>query len=59
VNPVVALFLGAMFLNERITSTIVFAATLVLAGVALVLFQDIGATRWWQARRVLHSADST
>lgn len=58
VNPVVALLLGAMFLNERITSTVVFAAALVLAGVALVLFEGAGLARWLQARRLLRNADS-
>jgi drug/metabolite transporter (DMT)-like permease len=58
VNPVVALFLGAMFLNERITSTVILAAALVLAGVALVLFQGVSVTRWLQTRRTFGSADS-
>jgi len=39
VNPVVALILGAVVLNERVTPLAVTSATLVLAGVALVLFQ--------------------
>ncbi len=40
VNPVVALILGAVILDERITPLAVIAAILVLAGVTLVLFQD-------------------
>jgi len=40
VNPVVALFLGALVLNERITALALIAAALVLIGVGLVLFQD-------------------
>ncbi len=40
VNPVVALLLGALVLHERITSTAVVSALLVLFGVSLVLFQD-------------------
>jgi len=40
VNPVVALVLGAIILNERITGLAIAATVLVLAGVALVLFQD-------------------
>ncbi len=40
VNPVVALFLGALVLNERLTALALIAAGLVLVGVALVLFQD-------------------
>jgi len=40
VNPVVALFLGAVILNERLTVLAVSAAALVLVGVGLVLFQD-------------------
>jgi drug/metabolite transporter (DMT)-like permease len=39
VNPVVAMLLGAVILNERITPLAITAAVLVLAGVALVLFQ--------------------
>jgi drug/metabolite transporter (DMT)-like permease len=58
VNPVVALFLGAVFLHERITSTVVLAASLVLSGVALVLFQGWRWSAWWQSRRVLRSADT-
>lgn len=40
VNPVVALFLGALVLDERLTALALTAAGLVLLGVALVLFQD-------------------
>lgn len=40
VNPVVALFLGALVLNERLTTLALIAAGLVLLGVGLVLFQD-------------------
>ncbi|MET0532969.1 MAG: EamA family transporter [Steroidobacter sp.] len=40
VNPVVALFLGALVLNERLTTLVLIAAGLVLVGVSLVLFQD-------------------
>lgn len=39
VNPVVAMILGALILHERITTSAVLAAVLVLAGVGLVLFQ--------------------
>jgi drug/metabolite transporter (DMT)-like permease len=42
VNPVVAMVLGALVLGERITPLAMLAAVLVLAGVALVLFQDVG-----------------
>lgn len=45
VNPVVALLLGAWFLDERLTFQSITAAVLVLVGVALVLFQDISPTR--------------
>lgn len=38
VNPVIALVLGAMWLDERITLPATLAASLVLSGVALVLF---------------------
>lgn len=40
VNPVVALVLGAVVLQEQVTGLAVMAALLVLVGVALVLFQD-------------------
>lgn len=41
VNPVIALLLGALVLNERLTLLAVSAAALVLVGVGLVLFQDV------------------
>jgi drug/metabolite transporter (DMT)-like permease len=41
VNPVVALLLGSLVLNERLTPLAVSAAALVLVGVGLVLFQDV------------------
>jgi len=40
VNPVVALLLGALILNERISAITIASAVLVLAGVSLVLFQS-------------------
>lgn len=40
VNPVVALMLGALVLDERLTALALIAAALVLIGVGLVLFQD-------------------
>jgi drug/metabolite transporter (DMT)-like permease len=48
VNPVVALLLGALFLDERVTPLAIGAALMVLIGVALVLFQDF---KPWQMRR--------
>lgn len=51
VNPVVALTLGALFLNERITGVAVTATALVLIGVALVLFQDFNPARMLRDRR--------
>jgi drug/metabolite transporter (DMT)-like permease len=45
VNPVVALLLGAWFLDERLTFGSIAAAVLVLVGVGLVLFQDISLPR--------------
>jgi drug/metabolite transporter (DMT)-like permease len=39
VNPVVALFLGAVVLGERVTPLAVVAAILVLIGVALIVFR--------------------
>lgn len=41
VNPVVALLLGSVVLNEHLTPLAIMATVLVLAGVALVLFQDV------------------
>ncbi len=41
VNPVVALLLGAVILNETLTPLVLMATVLVLAGVGLVLFQDV------------------
>jgi drug/metabolite transporter (DMT)-like permease len=41
VNPVIAVLLGAIVLGEAITSATVAGALLVLAGVALVLFQNL------------------
>jgi drug/metabolite transporter (DMT)-like permease/GNAT superfamily N-acetyltransferase len=42
VNPVVAIFLGALLLNESITGTIVVGATLIVASVALVVSRENG-----------------
>ena len=53
INPVVALILGSAILDERVTALAVVAAALVLAGVALVLFQD------WRVPAVLRSAKSS
>jgi drug/metabolite transporter (DMT)-like permease len=39
VNPLIALVLGAVVLDERITSSAIVSTVLVLAGVALILFQ--------------------
>lgn len=44
VNPVIALVLGAVWLQERITVTAMLAAGLVLSGVALVLFHGAAAS---------------
>jgi drug/metabolite transporter (DMT)-like permease len=51
VNPVVAVFLGAVVLGERVTPLALGAAVLVLAGVALIVFQDLPALRALTARR--------
>ena len=51
VNPVVALILGAVVLNERVTPLAAISAALVLIGVALVLFQGQSPKAWWEARR--------
>jgi drug/metabolite transporter (DMT)-like permease/GNAT superfamily N-acetyltransferase len=40
VNPVVAIFLGWLLLSEKITSTIVIGATLIIASVALVVSRE-------------------
>jgi len=51
VNPVVAMLLGAVFLQEKVTTLAITAAILVLAGVALVLFQNINPLRLLRDRR--------
>jgi drug/metabolite transporter (DMT)-like permease len=51
VNPVVALVLGAVVLDEQVTLLAATSAALVLIGVALVLFQERSPKAWWQARR--------
>jgi drug/metabolite transporter (DMT)-like permease len=50
VNPVVAVFLGAVVLGERVTPLALGAAALVLAGVALIVFQDLPLVRSLTAR---------
>jgi drug/metabolite transporter (DMT)-like permease len=50
VNPVVALFLGAAVLGEAVTPLAIVAALLVLAGVALTVFQDLPLMRALTAR---------
>jgi drug/metabolite transporter (DMT)-like permease/GNAT superfamily N-acetyltransferase len=42
VNPVVAIFLGWALLSEKITSTVVIGATLIIASVALVVSRESG-----------------
>ena len=42
VNPVVAIFLGWALLSEKITSTIIIGATLIIASVALVVSRESG-----------------
>jgi drug/metabolite transporter (DMT)-like permease len=42
VNPVVAIFLGALLLSETITATIVVGASLIIASVALVVSRERG-----------------
>src|SRR3954447_5864768 len=42
VNPVVAIFLGWLLLDESITATIVVGATLIVASVALVVSRESG-----------------
>lgn len=50
VNPVVAVFLGAVVLGERVTPLALGAAALVLVGVALIVFQDLPLVRSLTAR---------
>ena len=50
VNPVVAMFLGAVVLGERVTLLAVVAALLVIVGVALIVFQDLPLVRTLTAR---------
>lgn len=51
VNPVIALILGALVLDERVTWLAVTATALVLGGVALILFQDWNPSALWRGRR--------
>jgi drug/metabolite transporter (DMT)-like permease len=57
VNPVVALVLGALVLGERVTGLAVLSATLVLIGVALVLFQ-VDEWKVWRAQRSVQQAST-
>jgi drug/metabolite transporter (DMT)-like permease len=50
VNPVVAVFLGAVVLGESVTPLALGAAVLVLVGVALIVFQDLPLVRSLTAR---------
>jgi drug/metabolite transporter (DMT)-like permease len=50
VNPVVALILGALVLDEKVTPLAATSAALVLLGVALVLFQGASVQAWWRQR---------
>jgi drug/metabolite transporter (DMT)-like permease len=50
VNPVVAVFLGAVVLGERVTPIALAAAVLVLVGGALIGFQDLPLVRSLTAR---------
>lgn len=50
VNPVVALILGAVVLDEQVTLLAAVAAVLVLVGVALIVFQDLPGVRSLTAR---------
>src|SRR3954452_17856034 len=45
VNPVVAVFLGAIILNEAITPTIAIGALLIVASVAFTIWAESGARR--------------
>jgi drug/metabolite transporter (DMT)-like permease len=45
VNPVIAVLLGAIVLGETITPATFAGALLVIAGVALVLFQNLKAPK--------------
>jgi drug/metabolite transporter (DMT)-like permease len=46
VNPVVALALGAAFLDEQITAMSILAAACVVIGIGMVLFQGWRMPRW-------------
>jgi drug/metabolite transporter (DMT)-like permease len=55
VNPVVAVFLGAIILNEKITPTIAVGALLIVASVAFTIWAESGSRR----ERRAAVADST
>jgi drug/metabolite transporter (DMT)-like permease len=45
VNPVVAVFLGALILGEAITPTIVIGAAVIVIAVAFIIFRQNAARR--------------
>ena len=51
INPVIAMCLGALLLNERITLLAMLAAAMVIGGVALILFEG-----FWKRRVARHGA---
>jgi len=55
VNPVVALFVGVLFLGEQLTIGVALASVVALSGVAVVLFQHqgllAGVGRWFKRSR--------
>jgi drug/metabolite transporter (DMT)-like permease len=58
VNPVVALILGALVLDEEITTLIVVSTLLVLFGVSLVLFQNLGPATFARVAKSLSTGRS-
>jgi drug/metabolite transporter (DMT)-like permease len=57
VNPVVAVFLGAVILNEKITPAIAVGALLIVASVAFTIWAESGSRRERRAAAVPESAE--
>jgi len=53
VNPIVALFLGWLILNEEINSQIIIASTLILIGVAFIKLGDKSIIRNTTKRNII------
>jgi len=57
VNPVVAVFLGALLLGEAITPTIVIGAAVIVVAVAFIIFRQNVARRAERITLIAEAAD--